>query len=70
MKRKLTDLENQVRQPLKAFGIKLGAWVQRSSFPDRVRDAVAHDPVLTASANRCCALARCCRWSTTSCMAC
>ena len=47
LKRKLLDIENEIRQSLKAFGIKLGPRAQRSSFADRVREAVAHDLLLS-----------------------
>jgi transposase len=47
LKRKLLDIENQIRHSLKAFGIKLGPRVQRGNFRTRVREAVAPDGVLT-----------------------
>jgi len=47
LKRKLLDIENEIRQSLKAFGVKLGPCAQRFTFADRVRQAVAHDLLLT-----------------------
>lgn len=46
LKRKLLDIENEVRHSLKVFGLLLGARVQRSSFETRVRDLVAHDRLI------------------------
>lgn len=46
LKRKLLDIENEVRHSMKAFGFMLGRRVQRASFMQRVRDLVAHDPLL------------------------
>lgn len=46
LKRKLIDIENEVRQSLKMFGLMVGPRVQRGSFPSRVRDLVAGDPLL------------------------
>jgi transposase len=48
LKRKFFDLENAVRQSLKAFGIKVTAVSTRTTFDAKVRELVAHDPVLTA----------------------
>ncbi len=45
-KRKLLDIENEVRHSMKAFGFMLGRRVQRASFMQRVRDLVANDPLL------------------------
>lgn len=47
LKRKLVDIENEMRQSLKSFGLLLGPRVQRSSFDQRVRDLVAHDPLIS-----------------------
>jgi transposase len=46
LKRKLLDIENEVRQSLKVFGLMVGPRVQRASFAARVRDLVAHDPLI------------------------
>ena len=46
LKRKLLDIENEVRHSLKVFGLLLGPRVQRASFAARVRDLVAHDPLI------------------------
>jgi transposase len=46
LKRKLLDIENEVRQSLKVFGLMVGPRVQRGSFMTRVRDLVAHDPLI------------------------
>ncbi len=46
LKRKLLDIENEVRHSMKAFGFMLGRRVQRASFMQRVRDLVANDPLL------------------------
>lgn len=43
LKRKLLDIENEIRQSLKVFGLLLGARVQRGSFVTRVRELTAHD---------------------------
>jgi transposase len=47
LKRKLMDIENEVRQSLKMFGLMTGRRVQRASFVDRVRELVADDPLLS-----------------------
>jgi transposase len=44
LKRKFLDLENAIRQSLKAFGIKLGG-TSRGAFDQAVRAAVADDPL-------------------------
>lgn len=46
LKRKLLDIENEVRQSLKMFGLMVGRRVQRSTFCGRVRELVAGDPLL------------------------
>jgi transposase len=46
LKRKLLDVENEVRQSLKVFGLLLGPRVQRASFEARVRDLVAPDALI------------------------
>ena len=46
LKRKLLDIENEVRQSLKAFGLMVGPRVQRSTFERRIRDLVGHDPLI------------------------
>jgi len=46
LKRKLLDIENEVRQSLKVFGLLLEPRVQRASFAARVRDLVALDPLI------------------------
>lgn len=46
LKRKHVDIENEVRRSRKAFGLLLGARVQRSSFDRRVRELVAHDRLI------------------------
>jgi transposase len=48
LKRKLMDIENEVRQSLKVFGLLLGPRVQRGSFVTRVRALVARDAVIAA----------------------
>ncbi len=46
LKRKLLDIENEVRQSLKVFRLLLGPRVQRSTFETRVRELVAHDRLI------------------------
>ena len=46
LKRKLLDIENEVRQSLKVFGLMVGPRAQRTSFEARVRELVAHDPLI------------------------
>lgn len=46
LKRKLLDIENEVRQSLKMFGLMVGPRVQRSTFCTRVCELVAGDPLL------------------------
>ncbi|MDE2041737.1 MAG: IS110 family transposase, partial [Alphaproteobacteria bacterium] len=56
LKRKLLDIENEVRQSLKMFGLMVGPRVQRGSFCTRVRNLAAGDPlreVLTESMITC-----------------
>lgn len=48
LKRKLLDIENEVRQSLKMFGLMVGPRVQRSTFCSRVRELVAGDKLLEA----------------------
>ena len=49
LKRKLMDIENEIRQSLKMFGLMAGKRVQRSNFPSRIRALVAGDPLLEGS---------------------
>lgn len=69
LKRKFLDLENAIRQSLKAFGVKVAAQYRRMGFDKKVRELVAHDQVLTGLAMRCCARERRCGPSTPSCIA-
>jgi transposase len=48
LKRKLLDIENEVRQSLKVFGLMVGRRVQRGSFEARVRELVVGDPLIAA----------------------
>jgi transposase len=50
LKRKFLDLENAIRQSLKAFGVKLSA-VGRGQFEAVVREKIAHDPMLSELAD-------------------
>ena len=47
LKRKLMDIENEIRQSLKMFGLMAGRRVQRATFAQRVRELVANDPLLS-----------------------
>jgi transposase len=47
LKRKLRDIENEIRHALKVFGLQAGRRVQRASFETRIRDLVAHDPLIS-----------------------
>ena len=49
LKRKLMDIENEVRQSLKMFGLMVGRRVQRASFEARVSALVADDPLLAGT---------------------
>jgi len=49
LKRKLMDIENEIRQSLKMFGLMAGPRVQRSTFPSRIRALVAGDALLEGS---------------------
>jgi transposase len=49
LKRRLMDIENEVRQLLKMFGLMAGKRVRRASFPYRIRAVVAGDPLLEGS---------------------
>lgn len=49
LKRKLLDIENEVRQSLKLFGFMVGRRVQRSTFEARVRELVAGDPLISGT---------------------
>jgi len=49
LKRKLVDIENEVRQSLKMFGFMVGRRVQRGSFVTRVGALVAEDPLLAGT---------------------
>lgn len=46
LKRKLLDIENEVRHSIKALGLMVGRRVQRGSFAERVRELVASDPLV------------------------
>ncbi|MEQ1617498.1 MAG: IS110 family transposase [Terricaulis sp.] len=46
LKRKFLDLENAIRQSLKAFGVKVGTKCGRGGFEAAIRELVAHDSVL------------------------
>jgi transposase len=46
LKRKLVDIENDIRHSLKVFGLMVGPRVQRPSFEARVRELVAHDALI------------------------
>ena len=46
LKRKLLDIENEVRHSLKVFGLMVGPRAQRTSFEARVRELVAHDALI------------------------
>ena len=48
LKRKLLDIENDVRQSLKVFGLLDDSRVQCSSFVQRIRALVAHYPMIKA----------------------
>jgi transposase len=52
LKRKLLDIENEVRQSMKMFGYMVGRRVQRASFEARVRELVEGD-ALVAGATAC-----------------
>jgi transposase len=49
LKRKLMDIENEIRQSLKMFGLMVGRRVQRASFQTRVSALVADDPLLAGT---------------------
>ena len=49
LKRKLLDIENEVRQSLKMFGYMVGPRVQRGSFVTRVRALTGDDPLLSGT---------------------
>jgi transposase len=46
LKRKLLDIENEVRQAVKAFGIRLGSGFGHAAFGKRVRAALTGDDLL------------------------
>jgi transposase len=46
LKRKLLDIENEIRHSLKVFGLMVGPRAQRTSFEARVRELVAHDALI------------------------
>jgi transposase len=46
LKRKLLDIENEVRHSIKALGLMVGRRVQRATFLSRVRELVAGDPLV------------------------
>jgi Transposase IS116/IS110/IS902 family len=46
LKRKLLDIENEIRHSLKVFGLMVGPRVQRASFEARVRELVAGDALI------------------------
>lgn len=49
LKRKLLDIENEVRQSLKLFGYMVGRRVQRSTFEARVRELIEGDELISAA---------------------
>jgi transposase len=49
LKRKLLDIENEVRQSLKMFGYMVGPRVQRATFQSRIRALVCDDPLLSGA---------------------
>jgi transposase len=49
LKRKLLDIENEVRQSLKMFGYVVGPRVQRATFQSRIRALVCDDPLLSGA---------------------
>jgi transposase len=46
LKRKLLDIENEIRHSLKVFGLMVGPRAQRASFEARVRELVARDALI------------------------
>lgn len=48
LKRKQLDIENQLRQSLRVFGVVLRPGNRRGPFSDQVREAVASDAILAA----------------------
>lgn len=46
LKRKLLDIENEVRHSIKALGLMVGRRVQRATFLSRIRELVAGDPLV------------------------
>ena len=70
LKRKLLDIENEVRQSLKVFGLMVGPRAQRTSFEARVRELVAHDPLIAAWPSACCGPGQRCGPSTSGCIKC
>jgi transposase len=46
LKRKLLDIENEIRQSVKVFGLMVGPRAQRASFEARVRELVARDALI------------------------
>ena len=53
LKRKLLDIENEVRNSIKALGLMVGRRVQRATFVPRVREFVAGDRWSPASPSAC-----------------
>lgn len=49
LKRKLMDIENEVRQSLKLFGYMVGRRVQRATFEARVRELIEGDELISAA---------------------
>ena len=49
LRRKLMDIENEIHQSLKMFGLMAGTRVQRCTFPSRIRSLVAGDQLLEGS---------------------
>lgn len=47
MQRKCIDLENEIRDLLKVFGVKLPMRLSRGAFDDAVRDTIESDPALS-----------------------
>jgi transposase len=61
LKRKLMDIEDEIRQSLKRFGLMVGRRVQRASFQARVSALIAPDPLLAGTTEcmlRCWAMRR------------
>ncbi|HLJ04936.1 MAG TPA: transposase [Acetobacteraceae bacterium] len=70
LKRKMLDIENEVRQTVKVFGIRLGSGFGHAAFAKRVRAALTGDPLLAGMTGACCALGRCSGKNTGDCTNC